>query len=94
MTINPNNIHDINGDGVVSEEELEIAKQRWETKRKIVWICLFGIFLFGFLTFGLAFTDITEAKLKIIAEMLGWVFFSFASVIGAYFGFSSYAMRK
>jgi hypothetical protein len=85
--------HDLNGDGILSEEEMDIAKERWETKRKIVWLCTFGMFLFGFLVTGIAFTDIGVDKLKIIAEMFGWIFFGFTSVIGAYFGFSAYSAK-
>jgi hypothetical protein len=85
--------NDLNNDGVIDEDEMEIVKERWETKRKIVWLCTFGMFLFGFLITGVAFTDISPEKFAVLGEMFGWIFFGFTSVIGAYFGFSAYSAK-
>jgi hypothetical protein len=85
---------DLDKDGIVSPEELEVAKERWETKRKIVWICLAGIFIFGALIAGLGFTGIAEAKLKIVSEVITTIIFGFMTIIASYFGFSTWMQRK
>lgn len=86
-----NESYDLNGDGKLDPEEMELAKKRWETKRKIVWLCLFGMFFFGLLFVGLSFTGIAEAKLKIVSDVLTTAMFGFMTVIASYFGISAYA---
>ena len=87
---------DLNGDGTIDKDELSIASARWETKRKIVWLSIIGIFLFGFIIIGISIfvPELTEAKLKVLSDMIDWIFFGFTSIIGAYFGFSTYDLKK
>ena len=85
---------DLNGDGIVSPEEMEFAKKRWETKRKIVWLCVFGLFFFGISFIGLSFTEIVEAKLQIIAEVITTLIFGFMTVIAGFFGASVWQTKK
>jgi hypothetical protein len=86
---------DLDGDGKLNAQELKIANDRWKARRLMAWKALYGIFI-GLVIFVvlIAFTEVSEPKLKFLSEMMGWYFFSCTSIIGAYMGFSTYSAKK
>lgn len=69
-----------------------LEKIRWQNRRRMAWISLFSMLL---LTVMILFTDmINIEKLKVLSEVITWFYFSCASVIGAYMGFTAWASKK
>ena len=64
---------------------------RWKNRRRMAWISLAGIML---VTFLLLFGPINSERLKVISEPITWFYFSCASVIGAYMGFTTWSDKK
>ena len=91
---------DLNGDGNISQRELEIyleAKRREmededakrDQQRKMVWFALFGMLgypLFVFASGALGFDN----ESKIIGDMSGVYFMSVGLVVSAFFGADAY----
>jgi len=69
---------------------IDLEKRKWKNRRKMAWISLFCMI---FLTLILLFAPIPDNRLKIITEPIIWSYFAFTSVIGAYMGFTAYAMK-
>lgn len=69
-----------------------IDKIRWQNRRRMAWTSLSSIIVFTGLIF---FTDLVPVeKLKVLTEVITWYYFSCATVIGAYMGFTTYASVK
>jgi len=66
-------------------------KVRWKNRRRMAWTSLIAMIA---VTFLLLFGPIPDSRLKILADPLTWFFFSMASIIGAYMGFTTWASRK
>ena len=95
---------DLNGDGSISQRELEIyleAKRREmededakrDQQRKMVWFALFGMLgypLFVFASGALGFDN----ESKIIGDMSGVYFMSVGLVVSAFFGADAYVKGK
>jgi hypothetical protein len=81
-----------NGDEIRQEKflDLELEKRKWKNRRKMAWVSLVAMIV---ITLALLFAPIPEGRLKIIAEPVIWSYFAFTSVIGAYMGFTTYAMK-
>ena len=73
---------DIDGDGIVSEEEKKIAIERIEHNEKMAWIAFGAIIAVGFYT---AFFASVE-QLAGYGNSLDWFYIACSSVIGIYYG--------
>jgi len=72
-----------------------LNKSKWKNRRQMAWISLFA--LIGQVLASLAiiaFTDVSVERMKILIELMSWPALAFASVIGAYMGFTTWAGRK
>jgi hypothetical protein len=70
----------------------ELMKKRWKNRRRMAWVSLSSMVL---ITTAILFTDMVSIeKLKVLSEVITWFYFSCASVIGAYMGFTTYASIK
>ncbi len=84
--------------GEIKVEESDdpyINKSKWKNRRQMAWISLFA--LIGQVLASLAiiaFTDVTVERMKVLVELMSWPALAFASVIGAYMGFTTWAGRK
>ena len=68
------------------------GKIRWKNRRRMAWVSLISILV---VTFFMLFTDaVSVEKLKIVGDVVTWFYFSMASIIGAYMGFTTWASRK
>ena len=87
---------DLNGDGIVSEEELRIhleskrlemedADAMRDAQRKMAWFALGGMLLYPF---TVVLTDVfgLENASRIIGEMSGIYFLSVAGIVMAFYG--------
>jgi hypothetical protein len=77
-------IKEENGNG----KKLEISK--WKNRRRMAYISLFSTILFTFLLFYTIPID----KVNALKEPITWMYFCNASIVGAYFGFTTWAAKK
>lgn len=95
---------DINGDGVISEEEMAIyleAKRREmededakrDQQRKMVWFALFGMLLYPLFVFGTEALGFSNAS-GVIGDMAPTYFMAVSVVVGAFFGADAYVKGK
>ena len=92
--------YDVSGDGVVSDEELELVKEineleataeKADAQRRMSWVALLG--MVGFT--GLLFSPIISVeRVNALGDLLGLYYIGQASVIGFYFGAQAYMSRK
>ena len=91
---------DLNGDGEISEEELQIyleGKRREmededakrDQQRKMVWFALFGMLLYPLFVFGTEALGFSNAS-GVIGDMAPTYFMAVSVVVGAFFGADAY----
>ena len=85
---------DVDGDGVVSDEELAMSKEmmrlenedkKQDAQRNMAWFALFGMLLYPFavvLAMGLGL----DQAAKILGDMASVYFVSVAAIVAAFFG--------
>jgi len=77
---------EINGNGK------EMQKTRWKNRRRMAWMSLISMLI---VTATILFTELVEIeRLKVLTEVITWFYFSCASIIGAYMGFTTWASKK
>ena len=70
---------------------IELERRKWRNRRRMAWAALISMIL---VTILILFTNLVpEAKLKILSDVITWFYFSMASVIGAYMGFTTWASK-
>jgi hypothetical protein len=75
---------------LTAKQEMELERNKWRGRRRMAGIALAAmIFVMVVLLFG----PIPETKIKTLEEPIVWFFFSMASIIGAYMGFTSWASK-
>jgi len=79
--------NEINGNN-----KIDLMKKKWKNRRRMAWLSLASMIL---VTMLILFTDIVEIeRLNVLTDVITWFYFSCASVIGAYMGFTTYANIK
>jgi|GEM_PF-2037388 len=73
------------------KEEAEIERNKWRGRRTMAGISLASMIL---VMASLLYGPISEARIKTLEEPITWFFFSMASVIGAYMGFTTWASKR
>lgn len=95
---------DLNGDGVVSEEEremyLEFKRKEFEDSdaqrdaiRKMAWFALFGLLLYPLGIFVTSMFGLSEAA-GLIADIAPTYFASIAVLVSAFFGADALGKKK
>jgi len=70
----------------------DLANLRWKNRRRMAWTSLLSIV---FVTVMILFTDMVDIeRLKVLTDVITWFYFSCASIIGAYMGFTTWASKK
>jgi hypothetical protein len=91
--------YDLNKDGVVTEEELAMAKAIYEAEalsrkqsaqKKMAWAALTSMVL---LVSVLLLPLVPESRVGVLGSVIEIFLLSMASVIGAYMGFTAYMNR-
>ena len=94
------NEYDLDGDGIVSDKELEVVSKMHETEmqeekadaqRKMAWISLIAMVVFTAVVFLPIFPD---SRIKALADLFGLFYIGMAGVVGAYMGMTAYMSRK
>ena len=95
------NKYDLNGDGTVSDEELEKIKQIEElemserkalAQRRMAWISMAAMILFTVVVMIPGF--IPASRLKLLGDLSALFYTGMAGVVGAYIGMTAYMSRK
>ena len=95
------NEYDLDGDGVVSDEELEMvtkiheaenADEKADAQRRMAWISMIAMILFTVIVMipGI----IPESRLKLLGALSALFYIGMAGVVGAYMGMTAYMSRK
>lgn len=87
---------DRDGDGVVTEQELENAKQealieKLDAQKNIAWLAALSMPIYALLP---AILPISAMKLDTMAAMSDMLFLSQASIVGLFFGAQAYMAKK
>jgi FtsH-binding integral membrane protein len=95
---------DVNGDGVVTDEELamhlEFKRKKLEDEdaqrdamRKMTWFALFGMLLYPFGIFCTSLFGL-ESAAKIIGDIAPTYFVAIAALVSAFFGANAYSGKS
>jgi len=71
--------------------ELELREEKAESQKQMAWMAMISMFTFTVFLFLPIFSD---SRISAIGEVLGLFFIAQASIVGAYFGFTSWMSRK
>tara|TARA_R100001443_G_scaffold108702_2_gene119496 strand:+ start:3772 stop:4098 length:327 start_codon:yes stop_codon:yes gene_type:complete len=94
--------YDADGDGIVSDAELETSKElqelrlqheRADAQRNMSWFALWGMLLYPSLVVASEFFGMNQAA-SILGDMAAVYFVSVAAVISAFFGAQAWSNRK
>ena len=94
------NQNDLDGDGVVSDEELarnqelveiELREEKADSQRRMAWLSLSSMVVFALLPL-LPF--VPESRLSTLAALSDMLFLSQASIVGLYFGATAYMAKR
>lgn len=89
--------YDLDGDGVVSDEELKMAEemrrfenedQKADAQRRMAWFALLGMLLYPA---GIFFTSLVglDKAAELVADIASVYFVSVAAIVAAFFGASA-----
>ena len=95
---------DLNGDGQISAEEMEmdieLKRKKLEdedamrdAQRKMAWFALFGMLLYPFAVVLANWVGLDQAS-KILGDMAATYFVSVAAIVAAFFGTQAYTKKK
>jgi|TARA_B110000908_G_scaffold61049_1_gene74183 hypothetical protein len=93
---------DLNGDGHVTDEEIDRQRKILEiqdedamrdAQRKMAWFALWGMLLYPFAVVLAVLLGLSEAA-KILGSMASVYFVSVAAIVAAFFGGNAYAKGK
>ena len=91
---------DMDGDGIVSDEELaavktihevEGAEEKADAQRRMAWVSLNAMIIFTALVFLPIFPD---ARIKALSDLFGLFYIGQAGVVGAYMGMTAYMSNR
>jgi len=90
------NALDLDGDGVVSDNELAAAEalekhEKADAQRRMAWISLISMLIFTAMVFLPVFPD---SRIKALADLFGLFYIGVAGVVGAYMGMTAYMSAK
>ena len=83
---------DIDGDGVVSDQELALAEirdkhEKADAQRRMAWVAMGSMIVFTLMVFLPIFPD---GRIKALSDLFGLFYIGQAGVVGAYMGMSAY----
>jgi len=92
------NEYDLDGDGVVSDEEIENAKAIKETETQLrkqlaqLRMARYTLIAMGAFTFAMFFVDVE--RVKALADISNLFYLSGAGIVGAYMGTTAWMNKK
>ena len=86
---------DLDGDGVVSDQELALAKvrdqhEKADAQRRMAWVAMGSMLVFTLMVFLPIFPD---GRIKALSDLFGLFYIGQAGVVGAYMGMSAYMAK-
>ena len=83
---------DVDGDGVVSDQELALAEvrdkhEKADAQRRMAWVAMISMLVFTALVFLPIFPD---TRIKALSDLFGLFYIGQAGVVGAYMGMTAY----
>lgn len=87
---NPDEIIDLDGDGMISKNEQDIYEKKAKNRRGMAWISLIAMVVSGI---SLMFL-VPESRLQKLNAMLDLYWISLGGIVGAYVGISSWMSKK
>ena len=93
---------DVDGDGVVSDEELAMSKEmmrlenedkKEDAQRRMAWFALAGMLLYPTLVVLSVLTGLEKAA-SVLGDMAPTYFVSVAAIVAAFFGKEAYVKSK
>jgi hypothetical protein len=97
--LNADSTHDLNKDGIVSDEELnrstdilelEVREEKAEAQKLMSWVALASMLV---LTILLLTPFVSDSRVSALADLFSMFYLSMASIIGFYFGASAYMSK-
>ena len=91
---------DLDGDGVVSDEELarsqtmlelELREEKADSQRRMAWVAVISMIGYALLPL---MPFVPEGRLSTLASLSDMLFLSQASIVGLYFGATAYMSKK
>ena len=95
------NKYDLDGDGVVSDDELakikeiealEAQEEKADAQRRMAWISMAAMILFTVIVMITGI--IPETRLKLLGDLSALFYIGMAGVVGAYMGMTAYMSKK
>tara|TARA_B100000925_G_scaffold136838_1_gene102393 strand:- start:747 stop:1067 length:321 start_codon:yes stop_codon:yes gene_type:complete len=92
--------YDLDGDGVVSDEEmakskemleLELREEKADAQKRISWVAILSMIVFTIVLFT---PIISDTRVAALADLLGLFYIGQASIVGFYFGAQAYMSKK
>tara|TARA_R100000654_G_scaffold2603_1_gene9561 strand:- start:276 stop:596 length:321 start_codon:yes stop_codon:yes gene_type:complete len=92
--------YDLDGDGVVTDEELtrnqelveiELREEKADSQRRMAWVSLGSMVVYALLPL---MPFIPESRLSTLASLSDMLFLSQASIVGLYFGATAYMAKR
>ena len=92
--------YDLDGDGVVTDEELarnqelveiELRGEKADSQRRMAWVSLGSMVVYALLPL---MPFIPESRLSTMASLSDMLFLSQASIVGLYFGATAYMAKR
>ena len=94
------NEYDLDGDGVVSDSELdkskemlelELREEKAEAQKRIAWIAMVSMLIFTVVLFTPMMSD---ERVTALADLLGLFYIAQAGIVGAYFGAAAWMSNQ
>jgi hypothetical protein len=84
---------DLDGDGVITEEEAETANLllKTDTQTRLAYIAIWSMVFFTLFLFLPVFPD---TRIKALSDLITLFYLSNASIVGAYMGVTAYMSTK
>jgi ABC-type multidrug transport system permease subunit len=92
--------HDLDGDGIVSDEEIarekemvemELREEKSEAQKRMAWIAMISMIAFSIFLF---LPIVSDSRVKALADLLGLFYIAQAGVVGAYMGATAWMSKK
>lgn len=73
-------------------DDIEANKLRWKNRRRMAWLSLISMIV---ITILILFTELASVeRMKVLADVVTWYYFTSTSIIGFYVGATTWAHMK
>jgi len=92
--------YDLDGDGEVTDKdlerqqqlvELELREEKAESQKQMAWLAMISMLLFSIF---LMLPAMPDSRVQALSDLLGLFYIAQASIVAAYFGATAFMSRK